>query len=61
MNNGEFTPRQALDVIKNLGSLESLKLNLHEHSAIQKAIIVLSELVSKQEPVPDKADELKIA
>lgn len=60
MTNGELTPKQALDVLKNLGALESLKLNLHEHAAIQKALTVIAELVAKQEPVPEKPDELKV-
>lgn len=60
MNNGEFTPSQALTVLKNLGALESLKLNLHEHSAIQKALLVIGELVSKNELSQEKSDELKV-
>lgn len=60
MNNGEITPKQAMDVLKNLGALESLKLNLHEHAAIQKALTVIGDLVAKQEPVPEKSDELKV-
>lgn len=60
MNNGEFTPKQAIEVLKNLGALESLKLNVHEHAAIQKALTTIGELVAKQEPAPEKTDELKV-
>ena len=50
MNNDEITPKQALEVLQNLGALDSLKLNLKEHHAVQSALKVISELVNKEQP-----------
>ena len=50
MTNGEMTPKQALEVLQNLGALDSLKLNLKEHHAVQSALNVIGELVNKEQP-----------
>jgi hypothetical protein len=52
MNNGELTPKQALEILQNLGALDSLKLNLKEHHAVQSALKVIGELIPKEEATP---------
>lgn len=52
MNNGEITPKQALEVLQNLAALDSLKLNLKEHHAVQTALKVIAELIPKEEATP---------
>lgn len=53
MNNGEMTPRQALEILQKLGALDTLMLNLNAHLAIQSALKVISSLVEKEEPKPE--------
>jgi len=57
MNNNVVTPKQALEILTNLGKLDTLKLNLTEHLIIQNALKVIGEVIKKEEPTqPDLKD-----
>ena len=61
MNNHiEITPRQALEIIQKLSTLDTLRLNLTDHMGIQSAIKVLAGLVKLHEDMGDKAPSLKV-
>lgn len=56
--NTKLTNEQALQILSELASLDSLKLNLKEHAAVQNALGVINTLVEAAKPQPDKVVEL---
>lgn len=57
-NANQMTNEQALQILTELTNLDSLKLNLKEHSAVQTALQVFKNLVEAAKPQPDKVVEL---
>jgi len=45
-----MSPQDALQVLRQLGALESLKLNLGEHATVQNALTVLDGVVNPKAP-----------
>lgn len=55
-NANQLTNEQAFQILVDLASLDSLKLNLKEHGAVQSALNVLAKLVEAAKPKPEAAD-----
>lgn len=51
-NANQLTNEQALQILTELTNLDSLKLNLKEHSAVQNALQVFKNLVEAVKPQP---------
>lgn len=57
-NANKLTEDQAFQILSELAQLDSLKLNLKEHSAVQQALGVIKGLVEAAKPQPDSVVEL---
>jgi len=60
IQNPELTPRQALDIIQKLSTLDTLRLNLADHMGVQSAIKTLAGLVKMHEDMGDSAPSIKV-
>jgi hypothetical protein len=55
--NPKLTNEQALQILSELSSLDSLKLNLKEHAAVQNALGVINSLVEAAKLTPAAASD----
>lgn len=60
MNNNanKLTEEQAYQILSDLAALDSLKLNLKEHSIVQNALQIFKKLVEATKPQSNNVVEL---